>query len=376
MSVLSIISYDIYDNIPIVIKNKLDREYYFIDFTLDNVKEKISKKPTKYFDDVDDLHHDYFIINGVKKIWNKYSPEFNNPYHFKNEIYNPTTNIQFTNVYKLRDFILRILKIFNNIPELKFYIIDNDNNALEFSDTIPISSHSRSRILIEYYSKNTLRFIHTINNEVAKELQNYKSDTIKKYITCDVDYFDINDVLKEYSLYKYNDKIYLFGLNYNTSSKLYNFYNNCDYNIKNIYYNSISKNFNNVTSNNQLYNLNKYISSKIIYDRFFNQMNCITNKITYQQNDDDYWSLKCIKQKIINNTSNEIDKSIVKSEDKSEDKSNEIDKSIVKSEDILLLRVLIDKLENQLNEKDVEIKIMKTKIEKQTKIITKLTTLD
>ena len=67
MSVLSIISYDIYDNIPIVIKNKPDREYYFIDFTLDNVKPKLSTKPTKYFDDVDDLHHDYFIINGIKK---------------------------------------------------------------------------------------------------------------------------------------------------------------------------------------------------------------------------------------------------------------------------------------------------------------------
>ena len=49
MSVLSIISYDIYDNIPIVIKNKPDREYYFIDFTLDNVKEKISKKTNKIF---------------------------------------------------------------------------------------------------------------------------------------------------------------------------------------------------------------------------------------------------------------------------------------------------------------------------------------
>ena len=100
MSVLSIISYDIYDNIPIVVKNRPNREYYFIDFTLDSVKQKISKKPTKYFDDVDDLHHDYFIINGIKEIWNKYSPEFNNTYNFKNEIYNSKQNIQFTNVYK------------------------------------------------------------------------------------------------------------------------------------------------------------------------------------------------------------------------------------------------------------------------------------
>lgn len=289
MSMLSIISYDIYDNVPIVIKNKPDREYYFIDFTLDNVKPKLSTKPTKYFDDVDDLHHDYFIINDVKKIWNKYSPEFNNPYHFKNEIYNSKQNIQFTNVYKLRDFILRILKIFNNIPKLKFYIIDNDNNALEFSDTDPISSHNRCRILIEYYSKNTLRFIHAINSEVAKELQNYKSDTIEKYITCDVDYFDINDVLKEYSYIKYG---YIDEYK-DTLCKL--IYSNCytdEYYIviplneiildtKNIYYIEnrqffISKILEYKKHKNDII---KSISFKIIYDKFYNQMNYITNKI-------------------------------------------------------------------------------------------------
>lgn len=49
------------------------------------------------------------------------------------------------------NFILRILKKLSNIPGLKIYILDKDNNALEYSESIPGCSFTHSRILIEYY---------------------------------------------------------------------------------------------------------------------------------------------------------------------------------------------------------------------------------
>ena len=161
--------------------------------------------------------------------------------------------------------------------------------------------------MIEYYSKNTLRFIHAINSEVSKELQNYKSDIIEKYITCDIDYFDMNNVLKEYSIIKiygdeWKDKLCILDYGYYSSDEYYNVIplNEIILDTKNIYYIKNRQSFISkiLEYKNKKDDIIKFIPSKIIYECIHNQINYIINKITYQQNDDNYWSLNVLNKNI------------------------------------------------------------------------------
>lgn len=311
MSSLEIITYDIYDEIPIVANN--NNEYYFLDFYLKNVRGKKSSKPQKYFDDpevvndkVVEYNHDYFIIEDKKKIWNKHSPSFNEPYHFENYMCGEAS-AQLVNGYELRKFILRIIERFQNVPDLKIYIVDKDNVALEYSNIIPCCSHTRARLLIEYHKNNLLRLLKVVNSEVAKELDEAKPQLAKGFKTCDVDFdeffkgrFNINTNITSKTPSSCGNGAHAIALSRCTCS-----YCQCSHTYTtgliltghelSIYNNNNNNKlmsldeFNKHKLTDQIEFNKKYYPFKVLFYDIHEINKSLRNKITYDQNDDEYW---------------------------------------------------------------------------------------
>lgn len=298
MSSLEIITYDIYDSIPIKIssKNDIPRELYYLDFTLKNVRGRKSTKPTKYFDDVENsLNHDFFIIDNKKRVWNKYAPC--EPYHFENYMCGDS-NAQLVNGYYLRDFMLRILNRFKNIPDLKIYIIDKDNVALEYSDVIPCCSFTRSRVLIEYYAHNLLRLLKVVNSEVAKELDEVKPQIATGFKTCDVDYEEF--FKNTYIHVGCDGRIQRCYCGFNSNCNCYNCQCLKKSENKNLIFMFREQTFRSESRYIRSSETFKYcMPFKIIYDECFERHNSIRHKITYEQLDDEYWTGELTKGTII-----------------------------------------------------------------------------